>query len=50
MKERQGRPTSVIDALRVNIYLDPQSFERAKFLSYGNLSDCIRRSLARNTT
>lgn len=44
---RQGRPPLLRDGQRVNVYLDAKSIARAKALGQGNVSEGIRKALAR---
>lgn len=41
----KGRPVSMRDGKRVNVYLDRKSLERAAKLGDGNVSAGIRRAL-----
>jgi hypothetical protein len=41
----RGRPASMVNGKRVNVYLDAASLERAAKLGDGNVSEGIRRSL-----
>ncbi|MBF0421881.1 MAG: hypothetical protein HQL73_02695 [Magnetococcales bacterium] len=42
-----GRPTSVPDGRRVNIFLDPDSIATAKVIGDGKIGEGIRRALAK---